>query len=231
MTAAGELPPWQQVLVVVAHPDDESFGLGSVIAAFTTRGADVDVLCLTRGEASTLHGVDGGPAPDPADLAVLRESELREAGRVLGVRAVQLLDRPDGRLTALPAGVLAGDVATALEGADYDGILAFDPSGVSGHPDHAAATAAAVDATDLPVLVWTLDAGVADRLNRETGGCFTGHEQVDILLPVDRTRQRAAVACHPSQAVPSSVLWRRMELCGEHERLRWARPPVPVDAG
>ncbi len=42
------------MLAVIAHPDDESFGLGAVIDALITAGAIVDVLCLTRGEASTL---------------------------------------------------------------------------------------------------------------------------------------------------------------------------------
>jgi N-acetylglucosamine malate deacetylase 2 len=42
-------------------------------------------------------------------------------------------------------------------------------------------------------------------------------------VPVDRSLQLAAVACHPSQAVPGSVLWRRLELLGDEEHLRWLR--------
>ena len=60
------LPAWRSVLVVVAHPDDESFGLGAVIDTLVSHGASVTVLCLTHGEASTLHG-------STADLATLRE--------------------------------------------------------------------------------------------------------------------------------------------------------------
>jgi len=41
-------------LAVIAHPDDESFGLGAVLAALSGAGAQVRVLCFTRGEASTL---------------------------------------------------------------------------------------------------------------------------------------------------------------------------------
>ena len=47
------------ILAVVAHPDDESFGLGALLARAAAAGARVGVLCLTHGEASTLHGVDG----------------------------------------------------------------------------------------------------------------------------------------------------------------------------
>ena len=49
-------PPWRSVLAVVAHPDDESFGLGAVLAGFVDAGAAVAVLCFTHGESSTLHG-------------------------------------------------------------------------------------------------------------------------------------------------------------------------------
>jgi len=53
------LPAWRQALVVVAHPDDETFGLGAVADRFTA----VHVLCFTHGEASTLnenHGTRPG---------------------------------------------------------------------------------------------------------------------------------------------------------------------------
>jgi len=53
---ADALPAWMSVLAVVAHPDDESFGLGALLDAFTRVRAGVEVLCLTHGEASTLHG-------------------------------------------------------------------------------------------------------------------------------------------------------------------------------
>ena len=49
---------WLRGFVVVAHPDNESFGLGAV-ATFVESGCEVGVLCLARREASTLHGVAG----------------------------------------------------------------------------------------------------------------------------------------------------------------------------
>lgn len=38
------LPEWSRVLVVVAHPDDESFALGALLDAFTRQGAEVHVM-------------------------------------------------------------------------------------------------------------------------------------------------------------------------------------------
>lgn len=213
-----ELPGWRSVLAVVAHPDDESFGLGAVLSAFATAGARVDILCLTHGEASTLHGVVG-------DLHEVRAVELAAAAVELGVRGTVLLSYPDGALASVCPTVLAGEVVDAARDTGADGLLVFDPSGVTGHPDHVAATAAAqraAEALDLPVLGWTLPAAVAKRLNREQGTSFRGHrpEDVDREVDVDRGRQLAAAAAHASQALPTSVLWRRLELLGEREWLR-----------
>ena len=75
------------------------------------------------------------------------------------------------------------------------------------------------------MLGWTLPNDVAEHLNRQLGTHFSGHPQaaIDIELPVARERQLAASAAHVSQAIPTSVLWRRLELLGATEHLRWLR--------
>ena len=217
------LPAWSTVLAVVAHPDDESFGLGAILDAFDRAGTRTAVLCLTRGEASTLHGVAG-------ELSAVRGREFAAAARTLGVADTVLRDFPDGALGQVCRSSLVGEVIDAARAVRADGLLAFDPSGVTGHPDHAAATAAALLATagvELPVLGWTLPAAVADRLNRELGTGFVGHRaaDIDLQLTVDRARQTAACAAHVSQAIPTSVLWRRLQLLGDTEYLRWLSNP------
>jgi hypothetical protein len=79
-----------------------------------------------------------------------------------------------------------------------DGLLVFDDTGITSHPDHQAATRAAAlaaTATKLPVLGWALPAAVADRLRAETGQPFTGQPpgRLDLCARVDRTRQRRAI--------------------------------------
>ncbi len=217
------LPEWSVVLAVVAHPDDESFGLGAALDAFHRAGTRTSVLCLTRGEASTLHGVGG-------ELTAVRGREFAAAARTLGVTDTLLRDFPDGALDHVCRSRLSGEVIDAARTVGADGLLVFDPSGVTGHPDHAAATAAAMLAgagLDLPVLGWTLPAAVADRLNHELGTGFVGHRaaEIDVELPVDRAKQTAACAAHVSQAIPTSVLWRRLELLGNTEHLRWLSDP------
>lgn len=216
---ARELPAWRRVIVVVAHPDDESFGLGAILAALADHGSDVDVLCFTRGEASTLHGVDG-------DLAEIRAKELADAADALGVRRVELLGYPDGGLSNVELDVLVERIDHFADDEPVDGLVVFDPSGITGHPDHQQATRAAMtfaSARGLPVLGWTIPESVAAVLNDEFGAGFVGHPEsaIDLVIAVDRERQRQAIDCHPSQAVPGSALWRRLELLGAHEYARW----------
>lgn len=218
------LPPWRRVLVVVAHPDDESFGLGAVIDRFIDGGAEVEVLCFTQGEASTL-----GAAPD---LAATRADELTRAAHALGARAAHLRHHPDGGLAALPPDQLDVDVTRSVHDLDADGFLVFDTTGITGHPDHTAASESALRVAarlDLPVLAWTLSQPVALRLREETGAPFLGRDpdDIDLVVTVDRARQHEAITCHASQALPTSVLWRRLELLGDQEYLHWLRRPTP----
>jgi LmbE family N-acetylglucosaminyl deacetylase len=206
-----------RVLAVVAHPDDESFGLGAVIVAFSRLGSDTALLCLTHGEASSLHGVDG-------DLHAVRESELNRAAATLGVGDVRLLDHPDGKLDVMSVETLRTDVEAMIERSHPDMLLVFDEGGITGHPDHTRATEAAIAAAhgNLPVVAWALPEEVTAVLNLEFGTAFCGRPptELDMRLPVDRAAQRRAIACHASQASDNPVLWRRLELLGDTEWLR-----------
>lgn len=222
------LPEWSSVLAVTAHPDDESFGLGAILDGFARRGASTRVLCFTHGEASTLHGTSG-------DLRTVRSRELAAAAAVLGVCSTTLLNYPDGSLAGESRTRLTADVIDAARAAAADGLLVFDPSGVTGHSDHAAATAAALAAADalgLPVLGWTLPLEVANTLNAEFGTAFSGHsrDDLDCTLAVDRTRQVAAIAEHASQALPTNAVWRRLDLLGPTEYLRELRSSAGGEA-
>lgn len=216
-----QLPGWRSVLAVVAHPDDESFGLGAVLDAFATAGCRVSLLCLTRGEASTLHGVGG-------DLRSVRAAELSSAAATLGLSVACLGDHADGGLADEPRAPLVDEVRRAAVQAGAQGLVVFDPNGVTGHPDHTTATLAALGAADdlaLPVLAWTVPAAVADQLNAELGTAFVGRrpEDIDLVVGVSRARQLAASRAHASQALPTSALWRRLELLGDVEHLRRLR--------
>ena len=217
------------MLAVVAHPDDETFGLGAVISALISAGSAVHVLCFTRGEASTLNA--GG-----ADLWAARAVELQQAGAELGVAGCTLLDYPDAGLPGVPHAEPEAEVARLACRHRAGGLLVFDDTGVTGHADHKSATAAAVAAAraaGLPVLAWTLPAAIAHQLRAETGAPFAGRpaDQVDLCVRVDRTRQRRAALLHASQVSPAAVLWRRLQLQGDCEHLRWLDPGRNARAG
>lgn len=219
MTVDDSLPAEPSVLVVCAHPDDESFGLGAVLSSFAEGGSRIAVLCLTHGEASTLHGVGG-------ELRSIRERELAAAAEVLGVDGVELLDYPDGDLGSTTAEQLARDVERAAQRAGASLLLCFDDGGITGHPDHQRATDAARFAARrlcVPVLAWAIPEAVAAALNDEFGTSFAGRPaaEIDLTITVERELQLKAIACHRSQSAENPVLWRRLDLLGRREHLRY----------
>lgn len=218
-----ELPLARRVLVVVAHPDDESFGLGAIVSTFVDAGAEIEVLCFTRGEASSL----GGGAQS---LAEVRAAELAAAAAELGVSNVHLLEHPDGHLADVPLSKTVPVVEEMIERMSPDLLLVFDEGGVTGHSDHGAATRAAVAAArPLPLLAWSVTEEIACQLNAEFFTSFLGRRvaELDFAITVDRTRQLRAISQHASQASDNPVLERRLALQGEREVLRWLRPPPP----
>src|SRR5438045_5927343 len=83
------------ILVVLAHPDDESLACGGTIARLADAGARIVLLCASRGEK--------GSVSDPAllaseDLARVRARELHEAAKILGIAEVVIYEHPDGDL-------------------------------------------------------------------------------------------------------------------------------------
>jgi N-acetylglucosamine malate deacetylase 2 len=214
------------VLAVVAHPDDESFGLGALLATLTDRHVPAAMVCFTHGEASTLRD-------RPGDLAAIRADELRRAATVLGVDRIELHDHPDGALTDIGLDTLTDQVLASTTHHHPSHLLVFDHGGITGHPDHIRATEAALAAAriaHLPVLAWTLPDDVATLLNAEYGAAFVGRQPADLheAVSVNRTRQWQAIACHRSQSTDNPVLLRRLHLLGDTEYLRVLHQPQPL---
>jgi LmbE family N-acetylglucosaminyl deacetylase len=217
------LPNTRSVLVVCAHPDDESFGLGAALTTFGESGCSTAVLCFTHGEASSLGA-------DSDDLGRVRAGELTAAASELGVANVELLDYRDGHLDEEALDELIVAIRRAVERSKVDLLLVFDEGGITGHPDHRRATEAGIVAAlelDLPVLAWALPERVTEALNTEFSAGFVGRrdEELDYFVSVERTRQLRAIDQHVSQATDNPVLGRRLELQGDHEAFRWLSPP------
>jgi LmbE family N-acetylglucosaminyl deacetylase len=214
------------VAAVGAHPDDESFGLGGLLAVLAAEGRSVHVLCLSHGEASTLGSGER--------LAEVRRDELTDAAAQLGVATVTLLDLPDGQRQARPPDALEARMAAWLA-TDVVALVAFEPNGVTGHGDQRAVTAAAeriADRRGLPVIEWGVDppttSYLAERYRTRFEVIPDGPDALDLVLA--RDAQYAAVHCRRSQLDEDALVLGRLAFQGDHEgvRVRHPRPPAAV---
>jgi LmbE family N-acetylglucosaminyl deacetylase len=143
-----------RLLAVLAHPDDESLGVGGALAKYASEGVEVFVLTATRGDRGRFRGHRFGELehPGPLALAKTREAELRAAAAVLGVHEVSVLDHHDQCLDRANPRQAVEDIAGHLRRVRPDVVVTFGPDGAYGHPDHIAisqfTTAAIVAAGD-----------------------------------------------------------------------------------
>lgn len=202
-----------RVLACFAHPDDESFTSAGTLAGFAREGHEVAVLTATRGENG--RGPDLGDI-GTAELAALRERELRAACAVLRVADVQIVGLPDGGVRASRMR-LEGSVVAAARRFGADALLTFGADGAYGHPDHRAvheAAKAAFPATGARRLLCVaypagLFAPQYDRMlstplaaemgAREDLGVSAGTSVVEIDITDYASAKLAAIACHGTQ--------------------------------
>jgi LmbE family N-acetylglucosaminyl deacetylase len=125
-----------RLMCVMAHPDDESLGIGGVLAKYAAEGIETYLITATRGE----KGWFGRPEdnPGPAALGQIREKELFAAGQVLGLAEVMLLDYIDGELDQADQTEVITKIAGHLRRVQPQVVITFDPTGDYGHPDHIA---------------------------------------------------------------------------------------------
>ncbi|GAA4266983.1 PIG-L family deacetylase [Frondihabitans peucedani] len=92
----------ERVLVVHAHPDDETIVTGATLATLVDRGAHVTVVTCTRGELGEVMPDDlASLRGDAAALGAHRETEIAEAMRQLGVTDHRFLGEQDARTAGL----------------------------------------------------------------------------------------------------------------------------------
>ncbi|WP_342772414.1 PIG-L deacetylase family protein [Brevibacillus fluminis] len=134
----------KRILLVFAHPDDETFATGITIAKYhNEHQAEITLLCATRGQA----GKPGEPPLCTQDeLPFFREGELLNAARLLGINKVQLLDYEDKHLSDVPRAELAAHIVSAIQTTKPQVVITFASHGISGHPDHKAISAATDEA-------------------------------------------------------------------------------------
>lgn len=120
----------------VAHPDDESLGLGGTLARYAAEGIETYLVTATRGE----RGWPGPPEDNPGleKLGEIRTAELLKAADALGIKEVNFLDYIDGDLDQADPQEAARKIAGYIRQIRPHVIATFDPFGGYGHPDHIA---------------------------------------------------------------------------------------------
>lgn len=133
------------LLVILAHPDDESFGPGGTLAKYAQTGTAVHYLCGTRGESGT---VDAHLMNGYRDVAELRTNELLCASKALGLAGVHFLGYRDSGMVGTddnshqeslhnaPLDDVAQRIITYIDKLKPDAIITHDQFGGYGHPDH-----------------------------------------------------------------------------------------------
>ena len=120
------------ILSVWAHPDDETYLAGGIMAMARDLGQRVVCVSATAGE----HGTDDPVAWPPERLGRLRRTEAAAAMRVLGVEEHRWLDFEDGALAAMDADAGIEPIAGLIREIEPDTILTFGSDGATFHPDH-----------------------------------------------------------------------------------------------
>ena len=135
----------KKILAVLAHPDDESFGLGGTLALFAKRGYETYYVCATRGEAGS---ADEEYLKGFKDTAEMRTDELMRAAKELGLKEVHFLGYRDSGMPGMeanqhpdaqinhPIEEVAGRVVKHIRTIRPDVVITFDPIGGYKHPDH-----------------------------------------------------------------------------------------------
>jgi LmbE family N-acetylglucosaminyl deacetylase len=121
----------RSILLVFAHPDDESFGMAGTVKKYTQRGVPVDLICATRGEKGARLDV-----PADIDTGTAREAELRAAAAIMGIRDIYLLGYMDGELDQTNEEEVINKITDIIQRVQPEIVITFGPDGISGHSDH-----------------------------------------------------------------------------------------------
>lgn len=202
----------RHLLVILPHPDDESFGCAGVMAMLRQQGVPVTLVCATSGQMGRHMGRP--PFATRETLPALRRQELAAALKALQVEDLRLLGLWDKTVEFEDAEILAGRLKDIMVGLKPSTVITFHPQ-YGGHPDHMALGAATVQA-----------AAMLPPADRPRVWCIVGRpENLELDLPIVtvdirafETQKRAAFDAHRSQTTG----WEKRIAENEHMRKRFA---------
>lgn len=142
LTTQEDIKQLGTILCVFAHPDDETFTMGGLLAMACANGQRVIVLTATKGEG----GVQDETRWPAATLGDTRAAELKAALAELGTIEQEFLGYADGSCAGADIKDAGDKLAERIRQLRPDSIFTFGPDGMTGHPDHQAVCAWATHA-------------------------------------------------------------------------------------
>jgi LmbE family N-acetylglucosaminyl deacetylase len=199
-----------RLLLVLAHPDDESMATGGVIARHSRAGVHVHLICLTRGGAGWGGRPPGGKKEE---LPAIRTEELHAAAKVLGLASVELWDYPDGGVPECDQAEIARRIREVAIDLRPAAVVGWGPDGGYFHPDHiacGACTDEALAGTGIPVYHVALTPSTADAYRTLVALSGVDPSQMPLavwgkttvtfkLHPDEMSVKKMAIAAHVSQ--------------------------------
>lgn len=214
----------QSLLVILPHPDDESFPMGGTLAKYAANHTHVMLVCATRGEA----GIEDA---SPEEAGKIREAELRRATAELGLDDLRFLDYRDGTLAQADPEELIHHLSSLMREIRPSAVLTFGPDGISGHPDHVTLSVRVTQAFDRAALPTsrlyylapskaTLQGCGVTPSQEAAGGPVASIDVTEYRLPKWRAMQSHASQNPPFQGNPEE----QIENLACHEYFTLARP-------
>ncbi|WP_151737348.1 bacillithiol biosynthesis deacetylase BshB2 [Paenibacillus tengchongensis] len=205
----------QRILVVLPHPDDESFVAAGTLSMYIAGGAEVTYACLTLGEMGRNMGIP--PFANRVSLPGIRKEELAASCRAIGIQDLRMLGFHDKMVEFEDRQLLDSTVTALLLELQPQMVITFYP-GYSVHPDHDATGAAVIRAVGrLPE---------AERPVVYCSAFAVNHEQAigqaDVIFDVSDflDQKMASIRAHATQFQAAELVGNR-ELTAEEIRLRY----------
>jgi LmbE family N-acetylglucosaminyl deacetylase len=206
-----------KLMAILAHPDDESMGLGGTLARYAAEGVATHLVTATRGE----KGWVGLPEEDPGPygMGAIRQAELLNAAHMLGLQSVDFLNLIDGELAQADVHEATAHIVSLVRSIRPQVVVTFGPEGDYGHPDHIAisqlTTGALVCAADPMYPGETRPAHRVDKLYYMVNGPLLGvilAEQFGDEIGIDVDGIRRGLVTYPDWAITTRLA------VGEHWR-------------
>jgi len=212
--------PWtspQNILVILAHPDDPEFFCGATLAHWARAGHQITYLLMTCGD----KGFNPATHPEmtPEILCGVRHQEQMNAAKIIGAKAVYFLDHADGYL--VPSLDLRRDIVREIRRHKPSILITCDPQNLFAtyginHPDHRACGQIVLDAVfpaagNLVYFPELLAEGFQPHMPKEIWCSLTSQPNTSLDVTETWNIKLQAILEHKTQIPDTSKLLERMK--------------------